>query len=314
MIQQIAYCEPETLQDACIFLEEHGEKARIIAGGQSLIPLMKLNLVEIDYVIDLKRISGLSYIRVEHRKTETDEFKTSDLPSETVGPENLKLLTIGALTTHSEIEHSPLVKQLCPLLTDTVKGIGHPQIRNRGTIGGSLCHADPAADLIPTILSLEGKIVAIDRYGSRRVIRANDFFTGPYSTSLLHSELLEQIQIPLLSTGFGYSFKKFILGHGGFPIVTVSVTVSMEKEICTRCAVSIGGVTERPMRFQLVEESLVNTPVQALDISSAANLAAKEAKPEADLEVSSNYKRKIVAVLVKRALTEARERVRDDSP
>lgn len=303
MIQQIGYCEPETLQDACLFLEKHGEKARIIAGGQSLIPLMKLNLVEIDYVIDLKRIPGLSFIRVEQENRQVDG-------SQTIESGHLRLLAIGALTTHSEIERSPLVKQLCPLLTDTVKGIGHPQIRNRGTIGGSLCHADPAADLIPTVLSLEGNIVAVNKNGSRRVIQAKDFFTGPYSTSLLHSEIVEQIRIPLPSPESGYSFKKFILGHGGFPLVTVSILVTMEKGVCTRCAVSIGGVSERSMRFQSVEESLINTQVRARDISNAANLAAIEAKPEAELEVSSNYKRKIVAVLVKRALAEARERVR----
>ncbi|MHB8566977.1 MAG: FAD binding domain-containing protein [Nitrososphaerales archaeon] len=311
MIEQIAYCEPGTLEEACSFLEEHGEKARIIAGGQSLIPLMKLNLVEIEYVVDLKRIPRLSFIRVEQGDRDMIDFRLSNSIDEAIKSGNIQALSIGALTTHSELEYSPVIKQLCPLLTDTVSGIGHPQIRNRGTIGGSLCHADPSADLIPTMLSLDAEMIAVNKYGSRRVIEACDYFTGPFSTSLQHSELLEKIRIPFANQATaGYSFKKFVLGHGSFPIVVVSLILGMEKGICIRCAVSIGGVADRAMRFEKVEDSLINTRVQKEEILNAASLAAQGANPEADLEVSSEYKRKIVAVLVKRALIEALGRVK----
>jgi CO/xanthine dehydrogenase FAD-binding subunit len=257
VIDQIGYCKPESLDEACSLLERFGDNARIIAGGQSLIPLLKLNLVQLGYVIDLKRVPGLSYIELKNMANKTMEEGNS-VSSATTRFEQSATLCVGALTTYSEIQQSAVVKRNCPLLIDAVREIGHPQIRNRGTIGGSLCHSDPSADLIPTILTLNAQLVTVSKGGLTRTIDAKDFFAGPFSTSLRHGEILKEIRIPIRSMpGVGYSFKKFTLGHGSFPLVVVSIIVSCDDDYqCNDCAIAVAGVAEKPFRCKNAENVL----------------------------------------------------------
>ena len=187
VIQEFSYFAPKTIEEACSLLYQYGDDAKALAGGQSLIPLMKLNLIQAQKIVDLKRIPGLSFISLRDGNSG---------------------LEIGALEKHSEIAASLVIKKFAPILADTAVGIGHPLIRNRGTIGGSICHCDPAADYGPTMLVLESEMSLVSMGGSRRKIPAADFFRGTFETALTKGEILEKIIIPLPSKSQGYSVKK----------------------------------------------------------------------------------------------------------
>ncbi|MCL5067888.1 MAG: FAD binding domain-containing protein [Thaumarchaeota archaeon] len=193
VINSFKYCAPTTLEEACSFLYDQGEEAKLLAGGQSLIPLLKLNLIKPRYVVDLKRIPDLSFISLDQSED---------------------ALEIGALTTHSEIVRSSLVCHFTPLLAETALGIGHPLIRNRGTIGGSLCHCDPAADYCPTMLVLEAEMTVVGSGGVTRTVSSKDFIKGTFETDLRRGELLKKVRIKNSNKeneATGYSIKKLKL-------------------------------------------------------------------------------------------------------
>ncbi|HZW56493.1 MAG TPA: xanthine dehydrogenase family protein subunit M [Nitrososphaerales archaeon] len=279
LIRNFEYLAPHSIEEACGFLNEHYGEARALAGGQSLIPLMKLNLVEAKYIVDLKRISGLRGI------SRINEF-----------------LTIGALTTHSEIAESETVRSEVPLLSETASRIGHPQVRNRGTIGGSLSHADPAGDYISTMLVLEAQFVSASERGSRRRIPAKDFFKGAFSTDLRRGEILERIEVPIPSSDMSHSFMKLTLGHGDFPLLVVSVLGRVADERFEEVRIGLGGVAEVPFRSMEAEEFLNGKAVSEANISEAAKIASNQARPEGDLGVSKEYKSRMLDVYIRRAL------------
>ncbi|MHB1868185.1 MAG: FAD binding domain-containing protein [Nitrososphaerales archaeon] len=287
-IKQFHYFDPKNIEEACSLLYEHRGEARILAGGQSLLPMMKLNLVEPKYLIDLKRVPGLSFIR-DSKDNETGRG----------------LISVGALTTHSEIANSELLIREVPLLSETASGIGHPQVRNRGTIGGSLSHCDPAADLVATMLALEANIILASHGGKQRKVTASSFFKGTFTTDLREGEILTQVDVEPHSNAV-YSFKKMILGHGDFPLVVVSTSLRFDKGICNQAAIALAGVGEVAFRVNDAENTLLGkSQITEEDVSLAAKISAEASKPESDLEVSAEYKRKMVEVFVRRALTDA---------
>lgn len=256
-----------------------------------MIPLLKLNLVDVKCLMDLKKIQDLSSI--------------------SIAKEDGSEIEVGALVRHSEIADSELLWKSVPLLSMTAAGIGHPLVRNRGTIGGSLCHCDPAADYPPTLLNLEAKLSLVSRNSKRRIVSASDFFRGPFETSLERGELLEKIIIPSPRKGSTYAFKKFKLGHSDFPLVVVSVLANFRGESdsikCEAVAISLAGVAEKAFRATEAEEYLLNRT--SLDVDSdfktAAEITRSLSRPESDIDVSSEYKRRLVGVLTRRTLEES---------
>src|SRR5260370_40279478 len=196
---QFDYEAPRSLSEALHLLASNAE-AKLLAGGHSLLPAMKLRLASTALLVDLSRIAGLSYVR-----------------------ESGNTLSIGAMTTHSDLASSPLVRKELPLLAETAEHIGDVQVRNRGTIGGSLAHADPAADYPATILALDGELVAIGAHGER-TIAVRDFFTGRFSTSLEANEILTEIRLAK-TAGAGAAYRKFRHPASGFAVVAVAAVV-----------------------------------------------------------------------------------------
>lgn len=274
ILRNFEYYSPSSLSEACTLLEENGEGARALAGGQSLIPIMKLGLADITCIVDLKRIQDLSYIRREGNE-----------------------LAIGSLATHTEVSASDLVMSQCPLLSETAKKIGHVQIRNRGTVGGSLCHSDPSADYPPTMLTLNATFVAQRGDSKTRRIKASDFFKGVFSTSLEKGELLKEVRIPTPPAGSKYSFQKLMMPKGGFALVLVSTMINFEGNLAGNTAVSIGGVTETPFRATKVEENLLNRTRSDLNERVVATAAAR-ALENVELSDGLEYPRDLVSKLV----------------
>ena len=238
--------------------DSHGE-AKILAGGQSLLPVMKLNLTDISYLVDLKRIPGLSTICI-------DRDQVSD---------NEEAVFVGALATHSEVAGSDIIRRSIPLLAETAAGIGHPLVRNRGTIAGSLSHSDPAGDLCVTALALDARMIIARYDGTRRIVRAQHFFTGVFANVLEEGELLEKVCFLIPPKGTGYRFEKLTLGHGDFPIIDVSVSLTIDSGRCADVAIAIGGVSDCPMRMSQCEDLLRGKEnLSHEDMSRAGALAA----------------------------------------
>ncbi|MGA2873966.1 MAG: xanthine dehydrogenase family protein subunit M [Nitrososphaerales archaeon] len=286
ILKPFEYSSPHSLQEACKILEQHDD-AKILAGGQSLLPIMKLNLTEITHLVDIKKIPNLSSIEVSNDQ---------------------KSLIVGALATHADVERSDIVKKVLPLLAETESSIGHPLVRNRGTIGGSISHCDPSGDLCVTSLALDASMTIARSDNSRRVVSAKDFFQGTFTTALKKGEILEKISFPIPPRGTGCAFEKLTLGHGDFPLIVVSVVLRMENAKCVSAAIAIGGVSDRVIRVTRAEDLLKGKVVHAEDLERAATIAEEESKPEADIDVSAEYKKKMVKVFVQRALEKAVER------
>jgi aerobic carbon-monoxide dehydrogenase medium subunit len=283
ILKPFEYSSPESLQEACQILEQH-EDAKVLAGGQSLLSIMKLNLTEVTHLLDIKKIPNLSSIEAS---------------------KNNSSLVVGALATHSEVAGSDVVKKTVPLLAVTEASIGHPLVRNRGTIGGSISHCDPAGDLCATALALDASMTIAKSDNTRRVVPVKDFFQGTFTTALKKGEILEKITFPIPSRGTGWDFQKLTLGHGDFPLIVVSVVLKMQRKKCLAASIALGGVADRAIRIAKAEEALAGKEITTADLDRAAAIAEEESKPESDIDVSAEYKKKMVRVFVRRALTNA---------
>ncbi|HXZ28697.1 MAG TPA: xanthine dehydrogenase family protein subunit M [Terriglobales bacterium] len=275
------YDSPRTLGEALALLASRGEDAKLLAGGHSLLPAMKLRLAQPPALIDLGRIPGLSYIREAHDG-----------------------LALGAMTTHAAVAASDLLRRNCPLLAETAAAIGDVQVRNRGTLGGSLAHADPAADYPAAILALDAELVTISESGER-VIKARDFFTGMFATALRPDEILIEVRVPRTGTA-GTAYKKFHHPASGFAVVGVAAVVKTKAGRIEGASVGITGVAERAYRAAAVEQAL---RAQAA-IADAAAHAADGVEALGDHFASSEYRAHLAAVFTRRALEEARARAR----
>jgi len=286
------YQVPKTLEEALRLLEQHGDEAKVLAGGHSLLPLMKLRLAAPRYVIDLGRLRGLSYIRL--------------VPSNVEGEEQGHI-AIGALTTHAQLETSALLAAKCALLPETAAEIGDLQVRNRGTIGGSLAHADPAADYPAAILALEAELGAASSSG-KRTIPAQGFFVDMLTTQLRPGEILAEVRVPVLGGRTGTAYAKLHQPASGFAIVGAAARVTLDRKgRVEKVAVGMTGVGSKPYRAEAVERSLRGRKVtpQGEAVAEAARHAADGIDPLSDLHASAQYRREMAAVFARRALGRA---------
>ena len=275
------YFAPTALDEALSLLQEHGDDAKVLAGGHSLIPTMKLRLAEPAVIIDIGRIGGLKGI------------------SESGGK-----LVIGALTTHHELESSDLVQQRVPLLAQTAAEIGDVQIRNKGTIGGSLAHADPAADWPATILALDANLQIAGPNGERTV-KATDFFQGLYETDLGDDEILTAVHVSIPDANTTGTYLKLHQVASGFALAGVAVVLAKSGDTCQSVAVGITGVSDAPYRASGVESALTGAALTAENIAAAAERAVDGITALEDLHASQAYRENLAQVYTRRAIESA---------
>jgi len=281
------YHVPSTIGEATALLAKLGEDAKVLSGGQSLIPLMKLRLANPAHLVDINAIPGLSGIR------EADGS-----------------LRIGALTRESDLEESEIVRARYPLLHDTSKVIADPIVRNLATVGGNLAHGDPANDHPATMLALGAEIVAVGPKGERRMPIAT-FFTGPFETGLKPDEILVEIRIPVPPARSGGAYLKLERKVGDFATAAVAVQVTLGANgACEQAGIGLTNVGLTPIKATKAEASLKGKALDESAIKQAAELASQAAEPSADLRGSVEYKKDLVRVLTARALRKAAERAR----
>ncbi|MDP9263878.1 MAG: xanthine dehydrogenase family protein subunit M [Acidobacteriota bacterium] len=273
------YESPRTLGEALSLLASRAD-AKLLAGGHSLLPAMKLRVAAPATLIDLGRIAGLSYIRNAGEQ-----------------------IAIGAMTTHAEIAGSDLLHAASPLLAETAAHIGDVQVRNRGTLGGSLAHADPAADYPAAILALDAEMVAMSERGER-IIPARKFFTGLLTTALRANEILTEVRVPKTS-GAGTAYKKFHHPASGFAVVGVAAVVRLRRGNVESAAVGITGVGVHAYRAAAVEAALRGKLLSAIGITHAAEKAAGKIEALGDSYASAEYRRHLAQVFTRRALEAA---------
>jgi carbon-monoxide dehydrogenase medium subunit len=279
------YLRPKTIPEAISFLQQYGEDAKILSGGQSLIPMMKFRLARPAYLIDINRVAGLSYIREENG-----------------------YLRIGGLTREADLENSSLIHAKYPLLADTSRVIADPQIRNMATLAGNLAHGDPANDHPATMLALRAEIVASGPNGDR-VLPIDGFFVTLFTTQLEHDEIVTEIRIPIPPARSGGAYFKLERKVGDFATAAVAVQLTLDDGgACQAIGIGLTNVGATPIRAAKAEEFLRGKALTEANITQAAQLAADEAQPSSDLRGPEEYKRGLVKELTRRALTRAHER------
>ena len=278
------YYAPSSLEEAISLLQTHGEDAKILAGGHSLIPMMKLRFAEVDCLIDINQVPGLSYVREE------DGY-----------------LKIGAMTREAELEEAPVIKNKYPIFIDAAKLIADPQVRNMGTIGGNIAHGDAANDHPAVMLALRAEVVAIGPNG-QRTIPIDDFFYGFYMTSLQHGEILTEIRIPSLPAGSGGAYHKLERKVGDYATAGVAVQLSMSGGVCQEVGIGLTNVNPTPLRAARSESVLRGQAITEELIAQAAQFASEDCSPSSDLRGDEEYKRAMVGVLTKRMIKKAIER------
>jgi aerobic carbon-monoxide dehydrogenase medium subunit len=279
------YIAPQSLDEAVRTLAAHGEEAKLLAGGHSLLPLLKLRLANPKLLIDLTRIPGLSNISQQDDK-----------------------IVLGALATHYQIESSALLKAKCPLLTQTARAIGDVQVRNRGTIGGSLTHADPSADWPAAILALGGELKLSGPKGERR-IAAEEFFLGTMTTAIEPTEILTEIRVPVSSRRCGSAYLKMAQQASGFAVVGIAVWLRVgTKGRCEDIGVGVTGLSEKPFRARTVESRLRGNKLTPKLIEESAAQVGEGSDAMEDLHASAKFRSHLAQVYTSRAIAEAGKR------
>ncbi len=279
------YLRPNTIPEAVALLEQYGDEAKILSGGQSLIPMMKLRLARPAYLIDINRISGLSYIK-----------------------EDGGFLKIGGLTREAELEASPLIQSKYPIILDTARLVADPQVRHLATVAGNLAHGDPANDHPATMLALDAQVVATGPRG-QRIIPIEDFFLSLFSTALQQSEILTEIRIPIPPARSGGAYFKLERKVGDFATAAVAAQLTVDdKGIAQKVGIGLTNVGPTPLKAKKAEDFLRGKKLDQANIGQAAQLAADESQPSADLRGPAEYKKGLVKELAKRALMRGLER------
>jgi aerobic carbon-monoxide dehydrogenase medium subunit len=279
------YFAPQTLDEAISLLDNYGPQARVLAGGQSLIPLMKLQLAAPSYIVDINRIAGLSDIHEGHG-----------------------YLHIGSLTREVDLDSSQLVRTKYTILHDATSVMADPLVRNMATVGGNLAHGDPANDHPATMLALDAELVAKGSKGER-LIPISEFFEGPLTTALNHGEILTEIRVPAPPPGSGSAYLKLKRKVGDYATAGVAVVISVGDGVCQRAGIGLTNVGTTPVKAGNAESFLIGKRLDNETIREAARLAAQEAEPSEDLRGSVEYKRDMVRVLAGRALRLVLERI-----
>ncbi len=279
---EFEYQAPKTLDEALRMLGRHGDEAKILAGGHSLLPMMKLRLASPRYVVDIGRLRGMDYIREDGDK-----------------------VAIGALVTHAEIAASELLRAKCPLLPETASQIGDMQVRNRGTIGGSIAHADPAADYPAAILALDAEMIVQSSSG-KRTIPAAEFFVDLLTTQIRPGEILTEVRVPVKRAGEGMAYKKFHQPASGFAIVGAAARILATREgKIEDIALGMTGVGSKAYRATAVEKALRGKNATEELVAEACGKAAQGVDPLGDIFASPEYRREMASVFARRAITEA---------
>lgn len=277
------YLEPSSVQEAISLLSRHDGKARIIAGGTDLLVQIRSKKIQAEYVVDVGNLAGLDYIDYDARGG----------------------LKIGALTTVRTVEKSPVLRETCPVLSQAAGQLASRAIRNVATIGGNLCNAAPSAENAPGLIALGAQVKIVGPDGER-VVLLEDFFLGPGKTVLKTGELLTEIQVPpLASNTTGAYLKHSIRGSIDLAIVGVAAVVTMENDVCRDVKIVLGAVAPTPLRARAAEEVLRGKRIDSALIDKASAVASGEALPISDVRGSAEYRREMVKVFTRRAVSEA---------
>jgi carbon-monoxide dehydrogenase medium subunit len=279
------YLRPKSIPEAITLLQQHGDEAKLLSGGQSLIPMMKLRLARPGFLIDINSIAGISYIKEEGG-----------------------FLKIGGLTREAELEASPLVRSKYPLLTDTAAVIADPQVRNLATVGGNLAHGDPANDHPATMIAFGAQVVATGAKGER-VVPIEDFFVTLFTTALTHDEILTEIRIPVPPPKSGGAYFKVERKVGDFATAAAAVQLTLDGAgAVQKVGIGLTNVGPTPIKARKAEDFLRGKKPDAAALAQAAQLASEQAQPGSDLRGPAEYKKGLVKELTKRALSRAVER------
>lgn len=280
------YRAPTSLAEAVDILRQRGEEAKVMAGGQSLIPLLKLRFAQPALVVDIGRLPNLAGVE------RADGH-----------------LRIGALTRHAAVERDAELRKICPILPEAAHWIADPLVRNQGTVGGSVCHADPQGDWGGVMLALNADFIAHSESGER-VIHAADFFQGPFTTALRPDEVLTEIRVPVASHSGG-AYNKLERKVGDFATVAVAVQVEMNGNRIAKAGVGLTSVGDRNLKAHDAEKALAGKEPTDEAIREAARLAADAAEPKSDIRGSAEYKKDLVRVFVQRGLKTAIARAKE---
>ena len=288
------YHAPATLDEAIKLLGDLGEDAKILAGGHSLIPMMKLRLAEPTNLIDINGLTDLNYIKEENG-----------------------YLCIGAMTREVELEKSDLVAEKYPILKDTSEVIADPLVRNMATVGGNIAHGDPANDHPATMVALGAEVVINGPGGilggRERKIAIDDFFKGPLMTALEQNEILTELRIPVNGGKSGAAYKKLERKVGDYAIAGAAAALQFDGDNCSSAGIALTNVGPTPIRATEAQNALIGTSVSSDDIDKAAELAAAASQPVGDHRGSEEYKRAVVKVLTARAVQTAKDRAEGGS-
>lgn len=276
------YFDPSTVDEVVGLLHQYGFEAKILAGGQSLVPLLNFRLTSPRVIVDINRVKELDYVREVDGK-----------------------LAIGAITRQRVLETSAAIRSKCGLLTDTAQLVGHPQIRNRGTICGSIAHADPAAELPGAARVLDAELKVVSRDGER-IVKAEDFFVTLMTTSLEATELLTEVRFPTLPPRTGWAFEEFAIRHGDFAIVGVTAVVTLDAQgNCSEARIAAIGVAEVPYRDAAVEQLLKGQKISDSLLEEAGNRMAAGTDPSPDLHASANQRKHLLRTFTGKAIRKA---------
>jgi carbon-monoxide dehydrogenase medium subunit len=285
--QSFQYESPGSLAEAIALLNQYGDEAKVLSGGHSLIPMMKLRFATPGYLIDINNIPGLSDIQEEGG-----------------------VVRIGSLVRESQLEHSEILAKIFPIFKDVTKLIADPQVRNMGTIGGNLAHGDAANDH-PAVMIALGATVVITSADGERVVPIDEFFYGFYMTAIQQGEILTEIRIPVPPVGTGSAYHKLERKVGDYATSGVAVQLTLGKDgTVTSAGIGLTNVNPVPLRASRSEEVLVGKPLTDENIALAAKYASEDCSPSADLRGSEEYKRHVTGVLVKRMILKAAERAK----
>lgn len=283
------YFAPTDVAEVLTLLNQYGEQAKLLAGGQSLMPLMKLRLAEPQTIIDLNSVAALDDIREEDGR-----------------------LHIGALARHADVATHPLILQSYALLADAARNIGDPQIRNRGTIAGSLVHADPSADYPPAVMALDGQLVVAKADGSTRTALVDDFLAGPLMSDIGEDELVTRIEIPAPAAHSGGAYAKHSQVAGDFAIISVAAHITLDPNgVGQQARIVVGGVMPKPYRAEQAAGLLKGKTIDATLLTQAGEAAAEEVETEDDVRASADYRRQLIRVTVPEVVRQASTRAEE---
>jgi carbon-monoxide dehydrogenase medium subunit len=276
-----AYARPTTVEEALQAIAEGGEDVKVLAGGQSLIPVMRLRLAAPETVVDLGRVTELRGVREEE-----------------------DAIVVGAMTTHSDVLADPLIRQYAPLVAEATATVADRQVRHRGTFGGALVHADPAGDLPAVALALDAEFVIVGPEG-RRTVGASEFFVDYLTTAVADGELLVEVRLPKLAGSWGMHYEKFNRVAQAWSIVAVAAAVRREDGRIAEARIGLTNMGPTPLRARRVEEALAGAEASPEAVAAAAEHAAEGTEPSSDLNAQADYRQHLATVLTRRAVSAA---------